>query len=79
MTRDWLSWVRSTEVLEDQAKNLVKATSSLVELHTHYDRSTESISKIRELEHEGDQITHNLFTIIDRTFITHLAHKNMSS
>lgn len=83
MARDWLSWVRSNDkviidVLEDQAKNLVKATSSLVELITHYDRATESNTKIRDLEHEGDEITHNLFTIIDRTFITPLDREDIS-
>jgi predicted phosphate transport protein (TIGR00153 family) len=83
MARDWLSWVRSNDkiiidVLEDQAKNLVKATSSLVELITHYDRATESNAKIRDLEHEGDEITHNLFTIIDRTFITPLDREDIS-
>lgn len=42
MRTGWLSWVRANDktiidMLENQGANLVKATSSLVELLTHYD------------------------------------------
>jgi hypothetical protein len=61
MRTGWLSWVRANDktiidVLENQGANLVKATSSLVELLTHYDAVMERKSKIKELEHEGDRI-----------------------
>jgi uncharacterized protein Yka (UPF0111/DUF47 family) len=59
MAKRWLSWVRSNDkaiidVLAEQAENLVKATSTLVELMTKYDNVSEYLSKITDMEHEGD-------------------------
>jgi uncharacterized protein len=75
MRTGWLSWVRANDktiidMLENQGANLVRATSSLVELLTHYDAVTEPKSKIKALEHEGDKITHDLFIITSQTFVT---------
>jgi hypothetical protein len=65
MRTGWLSWVRANDktiidMLENQGANLVKATSSLVELLTHYDTVREYKLKIKELEHE----TKSLMTYI---------------
>ncbi|MFL6441732.1 MAG: hypothetical protein ACJ702_07230 [Nitrososphaeraceae archaeon] len=63
MNRGFLSWVRSNDkeiidVLEEQAVNLVKATSYLVEFMSSYKMDGESRYKIiKDLEHQGDQIT----------------------
>src|SRR3712207_7319048 len=75
MRTGWLSWVRANDktiidMLENQGANLVKATSSLVDLFTYYNTVTERKSKIKALEHEGDKITHDLFTITSQTFVT---------
>ena len=82
MRTGWLSWVRANDktiidMLENQGANLVRATSSL-ELLTHYDAVTERKSKIKDLEHEGDRITHKLFTITSQTFVTPLDRKDIS-
>ena len=84
MNRGFLSWVRSKDkeiigVLEEQAANLVKATSALVEFMSNYKIDGESSSKvIKDLEHKGDQITHKLFTILDKTFVTPLDPEDIS-
>lgn len=83
MRTGWLSWVRANdktiiEMLEKQGANLVRATSSLVELLTHYEAVTERKSKIKDLEHEGDRITHELFTITSQTFVTPLDREDIS-
>ena len=80
----FLSWVRSNDkeiigVLEEQAAILIKATSALVEFMSNYKVDGESISKIiKDLEHEGDIITHKLFTILDKTFVTPLDPEDIS-
>ncbi|MGB8036133.1 MAG: hypothetical protein WCF03_20145, partial [Nitrososphaeraceae archaeon] len=62
MNIGFLSWVRSNDkeiigILEEQAANLVKATSALVEFMSNYKSDGESSSKvIKDLEHKGDQI-----------------------
>ncbi|HZC20929.1 MAG TPA: DUF47 family protein [Nitrososphaeraceae archaeon] len=84
MNRGFLSWVRSNDeeiinVLEEQATNLVEATSALVEFMSNYKSDGQSISKvIKDLEHRGDQITHKLYTILDKTFVTPLDPEDIS-
>src|SRR5918996_1728262 len=83
MRTGWLSWVRANDktiidILENQGANLVMATSSLVELLTYFDALTERKSKIKDLEHEGDKITHNLFAITSQTFVTPLDREDIS-
>lgn len=83
MRTGWLSWVRANDktiidILESQGANLVTATSSLVELLTHFDSLIERGSKIKDLEHEGDKITHNLFAMTSQTFVTPLDREDIS-
>jgi uncharacterized protein len=79
----WLSWVRANDneimaLLEDQVDNLVKATSVLAESISNYSTLKEKNSILKELEHEGDQFTHKVFTTIDKTFITPLDKEDIS-
>ena len=83
MSKGWLSWVRAndktiTDMLESQGANLVKATSSLFELVTDFKMVAERNSKIKDLEHEGDQIAHKLFAILAQTFVTPLDREDIS-
>lgn len=58
--------------LEMQNANLLKATSALVELISNFDNVNERKAKIKDLEHEGDRITHDLYMLLDRAFVTPL-------
>jgi uncharacterized protein Yka (UPF0111/DUF47 family) len=83
MTGGWLSWVRANDVeimtvLQNQANNLVNASKILLELIGNYSTLNEKNAILKNLEHEGDQLTHRLFTIIDRTFITPLDKEDIS-
>jgi len=83
MSKGWLSWTRSNDkaiidVLVEQAENLVKATSTLVELMTKYENVAECLSKITDMEHEGDEFVHKLFSIIDQTFVTPIDREDIS-
>jgi predicted phosphate transport protein (TIGR00153 family) len=83
MAGGWLSWVRANDnrimaLLEDQVGILVKATSVLADSISNYSTLKEKNSILKELEHEGDQFTHKLFTIIDKTFITPLDKEDIS-
>jgi uncharacterized protein Yka (UPF0111/DUF47 family) len=83
MTGGWLSWVRANDVeimtvLQNQANNLVNASKVLFELIGNYSTLNEKNAILKNLEHEGDQLTHRLFTIIDRTFITPLDKEDIS-
>jgi len=83
MAKGWLSWIRSNDkaiidVLGEQAENLLKATSMLVELMTKYESVPDYLSKITNMEHEGDEIAHKLFNIIDQTFVTPIDREDIS-
>lgn len=69
------------EMLNKQSANLVKATTSLVEMISESKEEKtngEKVSLIKDLEHEGDSITHNLFTTLLQTFVTPLDREDIS-
>ncbi len=84
-SKKWLSWIRGNdkiiiENLEKQGEVLVRATSDLVLLISNYEKNniTQKASAIKELEHEGDRLTHELFTMISSTFVTPLDREDIS-
>ena len=84
MKAGFLSWVRANEneiidKLEMQSANLLKGTSALVELISNFDNVNELKARIKDLEHEGDRITHDLYTLLDKTFVTPLDREDISS
>jgi predicted phosphate transport protein (TIGR00153 family) len=83
--KTWFSWIRGNDKiiignLEKQGEILVRATSDLVSLLSNYDKNdlTQRASTIKELEHEGDRLTHELFTLISATFVTPLDREDIS-
>ncbi len=83
MKAGFLSWVRANDKeiidkLELQSANLLKATSTLVELVSHFDNVKEYKAKIKGFEHEGDRITHDLYIALDKTFVTPLDREDIS-
>lgn len=58
------------EVFVDIAKNIERAAEQLVELLKQYDNVPDRVRMIKDVEHLGDQMTHDLFTRLNKTFIT---------
>ncbi len=57
-------------LFEDSARNAVKAARVLDELVTQWDHIEQHVEEIRELEHAGDNITHEIIARLHRTFVT---------
>ena len=79
-----MSWLRSNEneiigSLEAQAEVLIKSVNTLVELMNDYGKLQQLGTKIEDLEHEGDKITHNVYILIDKTFVTPLDKEDISN
>lgn len=79
-----MSWLRSNEneiigSLQLQADVLIKSVNTLVELMNDYSKLHELGTKIEDLEHEGDKITHNVYVLIDKTFVTPLDKEDISA
>ena len=53
------------------AANIVEIADRLIELLDRYpDGASELVRDVRELEHEGDRLTHELVDLVNRTFVT---------
>ncbi|HEY91775.1 MAG TPA: DUF47 domain-containing protein [Dehalococcoidia bacterium] len=55
---------------EDSADNIVKASKVLKDLVDKWDCIEQRVEEIRELEHTGDSITHEIIARLHRTFVT---------
>jgi predicted phosphate transport protein (TIGR00153 family) len=58
------------EMFSRAAKNAVEAATAYKELVKNYRLDHPNFQKIRDLEHEGDLITHEVLDSLNRTFIT---------
>jgi len=55
---------------EKAAATMIRAAEAYADLAQHYGRRGEYVSRIRQLEHDGDEITHRTLDKLDKTFIT---------
>jgi uncharacterized protein len=59
------------DLFNQAAANAVAISSRLIELLEEFPtRSGEGMRDIKELEHQGDRLTHELVDLINRTFVT---------
>jgi len=61
---------RFFELLLRSAENVYASAAQLVELMTPEEASPEIAKNIRDLEHKGDEFTHEIIRKLDQTFIT---------
>jgi len=77
----WLSWLKSNEkqllgILDSLAKKAVETSESLVVLLSDLN-NVEQIKKIHSLETEADVLTRDIFSELNKTFITPLDREDM--
>ena len=60
-----------------QAGLVKKGCDQLHEMVERYDRLEERVRALKEVEHEGDLVTHELFERLNRTFITPLEREDI--
>ena len=53
-----------------QAENILRGSQALLDMLTHYTGVPEQVQIVKAIEHDGDEITHNIFTKLNQTFIT---------
>ncbi|MCK4403700.1 MAG: DUF47 domain-containing protein [candidate division Zixibacteria bacterium] len=58
------------DMLEASAKNLLKGAEALKDLVENYTDVEEKVRNIKEIEHQGDEIIHDIIDKLDKTFIT---------
>ena len=58
------------DLFEQSAKNTTKASKALKEMLDKWQFIDSCVAEITELEHEGDTITHQIMSLLHRTFVT---------
>jgi predicted phosphate transport protein (TIGR00153 family) len=65
------------DLFNDAAENAREIARTLVELLEGWPDSRGKLMDIRELEHEGDRLTHEVINLLNRTFVTPLDRDDM--
>lgn len=58
------------DLFKEAAQNALAGAKALKEMLEHYENPQESWKKIKDLEHEGDRITHRTIRSLNQTFLT---------
>jgi predicted phosphate transport protein (TIGR00153 family) len=58
------------ELFEESAENILKAAEALNEMVDTWEFLDSRVAEITELEHHGDTITHQIISLLHRTFVT---------
>ncbi|OGD13205.1 MAG: hypothetical protein A2V76_07440 [Candidatus Aminicenantes bacterium RBG_16_63_14] len=65
------------ELFRQDAANLREGALALQELIDHYEDVEAKYERIKRIEHQGDNITHEIFTKLRETFITPLEREDI--
>ena len=66
------------DMFEKSAANLVMAAGKLVDLFEDYRDVEKKVKRIKELEHEGDTITHEIMRNLHGTFVTPIDREDIA-
>lgn len=58
------------DLFKQAAQNALDGARALKEMLEHYDNPQDSWKKLKDLEHEGDRITHRTIRSLNQTFLT---------
>ena len=61
---------RFYELFDQSTRNLVVASEALTDLLEHFENVETKTAHLKDLEHEGDEITHNIYLQVHQTFVT---------
>ena len=70
--------VKFYELFEKSAGNLVIAAGKLVDLLDDYNEVELKVKRIKDLEHEGDTITHQIMQSLHSTFVTPIDREDVA-
>lgn len=64
-------------LFEEEARNAGKGVALLKDLLADFTRVEEKVKKIKEIEHEGDKLTHQTMEKLNKTFVTQLDREDI--
>lgn len=69
--------VKFFEMFVKSAENLLRGAKVLVEIANNFDTLAENAAKLERLEHDSDQITHDIMEKLNKTFVTPLDREDI--
>jgi predicted phosphate transport protein (TIGR00153 family) len=66
------------DLFEQETANLVTAAEKLVDLFDNYENVEAKAKELKELEHRGDVITHEIIARLHRTFVTPIDREDIT-
>lgn len=67
------------DLFEESARKLVTAAELLADLLQHFENVDMKTARLKELEHEADNITHELYRQVHQTFVTPLDREDIAA
>jgi len=61
---------RFFDLFEDLAHKMVQTSESLVDMLQYFENVDLKAARLKELEHDGDNITHEIYRLVHKTFVT---------
>ena len=58
------------DLFEEGAHNIVKASQALKDMIYDWQFIDSRVAEITEMEHQGDTVTHQIISLLHRTFVT---------
>jgi len=65
-------------MIERQSKNVLEGVDSLVNMLEHYNEIDKKREKIKQIENEGDKMVHDIFSELNKTFITPIDREDIT-
>ncbi len=70
---------RFYDLFEDSARKLVAAAEVLTDLLEHFENVDMKTARMKELEHEADNVTHEIYRQVHQTFVTPLDREDIAA
>lgn len=67
------------QLFKEMTKNIIEGAKLLKDMLDNFDNPAESQRKIKDVEHKGDSITHEIIQKLNKTFITPLDREDIYS
>lgn len=70
---------RFYDLFEQSSQNLVNAADLMADLLEHFENVEMKTARLKDFEHEADQITHNIYRQVHQTFVTPLDREDIAA
>jgi hypothetical protein len=65
------------KLFKDMTENIIEGAKLLKDMLDNFDNPNESQRKIKDVEHKGDLITHDIIQMLNKTFVTPLDREDI--